>query len=69
LDNQKVWDKFARLKDISDRMEELKEQPGVISKIKRLGCGLQAGVTFVSLYFIPVVPNELKMDFRLKPVW
>jgi len=69
LDNQKVWDKFARLKDISDRMEELKEQPGIISKMKRLGCGLQAGATFVSLYFIPVVPNELKMDFRLKPVW
>jgi magnesium-protoporphyrin IX monomethyl ester (oxidative) cyclase len=50
-------------------MEELKEQPGIISKIKRLGCGLKAGATFVSLYFIPVVPNELKMDFRLKPVW
>jgi magnesium-protoporphyrin IX monomethyl ester (oxidative) cyclase len=69
LDNQKVWDKFAKLLELSDRMVELKEQSGIWSKLKRLGLGLQAGATFIGLYLIPVVPNELKADFRLKPVW
>jgi magnesium-protoporphyrin IX monomethyl ester (oxidative) cyclase len=69
LDNQKVWDKFAKLRELSDLMVDLKERPGILSKIKRLGTGIQAGATFVSLYLIPVVPNELKADFRLKPVW
>ena len=69
LDNQMVWDQFARLKELSDYMEELKEQPGLFSNIKRLGAGLMAGATFMKLYLIPVVPNELKMNFRLKPVW
>jgi magnesium-protoporphyrin IX monomethyl ester (oxidative) cyclase len=69
LDNQKVWDKFDKLRVLSDRMEEYKEQPGLLSKVKRLVTGIQAGATFVSLYLIPVVPNELKADFRLKPVW
>lgn len=69
LDNQKVWDKFARLKDLSDKMEDLKVVPGFFSKVQRLGCGLAAGACFVSLYFIPVVPHELPTEVRLKPVW
>jgi magnesium-protoporphyrin IX monomethyl ester (oxidative) cyclase len=69
LDNQKVWDKFAKLTQLSDRMVELKEQSGVLPKIKRLGTALHAGVTFLGLYLIPVVPNELQEDFRLRPVW
>jgi magnesium-protoporphyrin IX monomethyl ester (oxidative) cyclase len=69
LDNSKVWDKFAKLKLLSDKMEDLKANPGVISSIRRLGFGLQAGATFISLYCIPVVRNELPHDIRLKPVW
>ena len=69
LDNDAVWSKFAKLKELSDKMEDLKENPGVLSSIKRLGYGLSAAATFVSLYFIPVVSNELPHDIRLKPVW
>lgn len=69
LENQKVWDKFERLRQLSDKMEDLKARPGVLSSIKRLGYGLAAGATFVTLYLTPVVPNELPADVRLKPTW
>ncbi len=69
LDNSKVWEKFERLRQLSDRIEELKEQSGILSKLQQLGNGLLAGITFVSLYMMPVIPNELPVNLRLKPVW
>ena len=69
LDNPAIWNKFAKLKILSDKMEDLKANPGLLSSIQRLGYGLAAGATFVSLYFIPVVNNELPREIRLKPVW
>jgi magnesium-protoporphyrin IX monomethyl ester (oxidative) cyclase len=69
LENQKVWDKFERLRQLSDKMEDLKSRPGILSSIKRLGYGLAAGTTFVTLYLTPVVPNELPADVRLQPTW
>ena len=69
LDNPAIWNKFAKLKTLSDKMEDLKANPGLLSSIQRLGYGLAAGATFVTLYFIPVVNNELPREIRLKPVW
>lgn len=69
LDDARIWENFEKLKVISDRIDELKQEPGILNTIKRLALGLKAGVTFVQLYLIPVVPNTLPADVRLQPVW
>lgn len=69
LEDARVWQYFSRLKEISDRMDEYRQTTGVVAKVKQLAYGLQAGITFIKLYFVPVVPNELPVDIRLQPVW
>jgi len=69
LDDARVWAYFDKLRVISERMDELKTQNNLLSKFKRLGCGVQAGLTFIKLYFVPVVPNQLPSNVRLQPVW
>jgi magnesium-protoporphyrin IX monomethyl ester (oxidative) cyclase len=69
LEDQRIWENFSKLKQISDRIDALKEENTMGSKVKQLGYGALAAITFMKLYFVPVVPNELPMNIRLKPVW
>ena len=52
-----------------ENVEELKQKGGVLSAIKRGGLAVAAATTFLRIYLLPVVPNELPTDIRLVPVW
>jgi magnesium-protoporphyrin IX monomethyl ester (oxidative) cyclase len=69
LDNPRLWEGFDKLRKISDEVEELKLMGGPLSLIKRGYLAACAMVTFVKIYTMPVVPNELPQDIRLAPVW
>ncbi len=69
LNDPRVWKGFEKLRKISDEVEELKQQGGLFSAIKRGGLAVSAAATFVHIYLLPVVPNELPADIRLAPVW
>ncbi|MBU3622530.1 magnesium-protoporphyrin IX monomethyl ester (oxidative) cyclase [Polynucleobacter sp. AP-Latsch-80-C2] len=69
LDNPRLWEGFDKLRRISDEVEELKLMGGPLSLIKRGYLAACAMVTFVKIYTMPVVPNELPQDIRLAPVW
>jgi magnesium-protoporphyrin IX monomethyl ester (oxidative) cyclase len=69
LDNPRLWEGFDKLRRISDEVEELKLIGGPLSLIKRGYLAACAMVTFVKIYTMPVVSNELPQDIRLAPVW
>lgn len=69
LHDPRVWKGFNKLREISDAVEELKQKGGVFSAIKRGGLAVSAVNTFLHIYLLPVVPNELPADIRLAPVW
>lgn len=69
LDNPRLWEGFDKLRRISDEVEELKLIGGPLSLIKRGYLAACAMVTFVKIYTLPVVQNELPQDIRLAPVW
>ena len=69
LDNPRLWEGFDQLRRISDEVEELKLMGGPLSLIKRGYLAAYAMITFVKIYTLPVVPNELPQDIRLAPVW
>ncbi|RST86247.1 magnesium-protoporphyrin IX monomethyl ester (oxidative) cyclase [Aquibium carbonis] len=45
------------------------EGNGIGARLKRGFCGLRAAATFVSLYTIPTIENELPDTSRMQPVW
>ena len=69
MHDPRVWKGFNKLREISDAVEELKQKGGVFSAIKRGGLAVSAVTTFLHIYLLPVVPNELPADIRLAPVW
>ena len=69
LEDSRVWEGFEKLRRISDEVEELKQKGGLFSTIKRGALAVSAAATFVHIYLLPVVPNELPADIRLAPVW
>jgi magnesium-protoporphyrin IX monomethyl ester (oxidative) cyclase len=69
LEDHRVWEGFEKLRKISDEVEELKQKGGFFSAIKRGGLALAAATTFLQIYLLPVVPNELPVNIRLAPVW
>ena len=69
LDDPRLWTGFEKLRMISDEVEELKQKGGFFSMIKRGGLAIAAVTTFVQIYLLHVVPNELPADIRLVPVW
>ena len=54
---------------ISDKMDQAREQGGIIGRIRRIGLGARAGLVFAGLYLMPVKKNDLPDTSRLYPVW
>jgi len=42
---------------------------GFLNGLTRLGWTAQVGATFISLYLLPTLSNELPSNVRLQPVW
>jgi magnesium-protoporphyrin IX monomethyl ester (oxidative) cyclase len=69
LDDPRLWEGFEKLRKISDEVDRLRQVGGVFSAIKRGALAIAATATFLRLYMLPVVPNELPSDIRMAPVW
>ena len=62
-------DGFEKMRKISEAMGEAQRQGGVIGKLKKFALGLAAAATFLRLYAVKTVPNEVPVSPRLAPVW
>ncbi|EED34334.1 magnesium-protoporphyrin IX monomethyl ester aerobic oxidative cyclase [Luminiphilus syltensis NOR5-1B] len=58
-----------RMLDLSLRTEALRQQKGVLPRLKQWGLMAATGVTFAKLYFLPVESNELPAEARMAPAW
>tara|TARA_Y200000002_G_scaffold104172_1_gene84869 strand:- start:2164 stop:2580 length:417 start_codon:yes stop_codon:yes gene_type:complete len=69
LDNPK-WDAgLKRLRRAFGRLDEAKQQGGLIGSLKRPYFGVAAGLAFVSLYLIPVKKNIVPDNSCLQPTY
>ena len=59
----------ARLAGIFAAMDDAKRQGGMAGRIRHIGLGARAGLTFAQLYLLPVKRNEVPETSRLQPVW
>jgi len=59
---------LERIRQTTDRMEAITGKDPV-SWLRRQACVLLNGLTFLSLYFLPVRRNELPARVRLQPSW
>ena len=60
---------LEKLRRISDGMTAAKRRGGLVGKLQRGLLGARAITTFVRLYMLPVIPNELPQNVRLAPAW
>ncbi len=68
-DNPKFWQGLRHLLALSQQAEKLDKQAGVLPKVRKLGLGIRAGVTFLRLYMLPTIPNEAPAQVRMVPAW
>lgn len=68
IDAPEFREGLERLRQISERMDELKGGGG-LAWIRRKGLTLAAGMVFIRLYLLPVRKNRLPDKVRLYPVW
>jgi magnesium-protoporphyrin IX monomethyl ester (oxidative) cyclase len=60
---------LERLFAISQAMEKAKARGGVVGKLQQGVCGIQAAATFVRLYCMPVITQDLSPQVRMEPAW
>ncbi len=68
-DSPKFRKGLARMLEINTAVEKAKAQGGVIGAVKRAGLSVAAAATFLRLYTLPVIKNELPDDVRMVPSW
>ncbi|WP_296577100.1 magnesium-protoporphyrin IX monomethyl ester (oxidative) cyclase [Phreatobacter sp.] len=58
-----------RLLAIVQATEAAKARGGVVGRLQRVWLGMRGAATFLRLYTLPVVRNELPAQVRLAPAW
>ena len=69
IDNPKFRAGLNRLMEISDGRAAARKQGGVMGKLKGAALGVAGAATFLRLYMLPVISNELPNKARLSPAW
>ena len=69
IDDPRFRAGLERMRRISLASDAARVQGGLMGGIKRVGCGLAAGATFVRLYCLPAQPNALPDNPRVAPAW
>ncbi len=69
LDDPRMWAGFDRLCAISERSEAAAKRGGIIGKLKKAGCAVQAFGVFARLYMLPVRKHEELKQVRMAPSW
>ena len=60
---------MERLLQISLAADRATRQGGVMGRLRRGVCAVQAAWTFGRLFLVPVIEHELPKDIRMDPVW
>jgi magnesium-protoporphyrin IX monomethyl ester (oxidative) cyclase len=60
---------LARLFHIQTQMDAAKARGGVVGTLQRGLWALAGAATFVRLYTLPVLRNDLPADVRVAPAW
>jgi magnesium-protoporphyrin IX monomethyl ester (oxidative) cyclase len=60
---------LRRLRDLSSAMDERRARGGVGALISRVALQVQVGITFVSMYLLPIEQNPLPTELRVEPTW
>ncbi|WP_439607994.1 magnesium-protoporphyrin IX monomethyl ester (oxidative) cyclase [Hydrogenophaga sp.] len=60
---------LERLLQISLAADRATQRGGVVGRLQRAVCAVQAAWTFGRLYCVPVIHQELPKDIRMEPVW
>jgi magnesium-protoporphyrin IX monomethyl ester (oxidative) cyclase len=69
IDNPAFRRGLERLFELQTRMDAAKKRGGMMGNLQRAGLAVAAFSTFVSLYTLPVLRNELTVDVRMAPAW
>ncbi|MDJ0654138.1 MAG: magnesium-protoporphyrin IX monomethyl ester (oxidative) cyclase [Xanthomonadales bacterium] len=69
IDNPKFRAGLERLRRISVASAAAREQGGIVGGIKRAGLAVAGLATFVRLYTLPTLRNELPSQVRMVPAW
>jgi len=69
IDNPVFRRGLERLVELQTRMDAAKKRGGLIGNLQRAGLAAAAFGTFVRLYTLPVLHNELTADVRMAPAW
>lgn len=69
LGDPRFWDGLDRLTRISEAAAEAKRRGGFVGLLRRCGLAAAGAFTFLRLYALPTVSNELPENVRLAPTW
>ncbi len=60
---------LEKMRGISARIDEAREEGGLFGGVKRAALSVQAAITFAQLYLQPVQQSELPASVRMQPAW
>ncbi len=68
-ENPKFLQHLQKISHNIEKMNEASRQKGFAAKLTQISSAAGAGITFIKLYMLPVISNELPETVRLKPAW
>ena len=68
-DNPLFRAKLERLRQLTAAMNENAARGGLFAPLRKIGLGVQLGVTALGLFLHPVVEHEMPRDVRMAPAW
>jgi magnesium-protoporphyrin IX monomethyl ester (oxidative) cyclase len=69
IDNPRFRAGLDRLSRLSTRAAAARARGGMLSLLERAACSIGTVTTFVRLYLLPTVPNEVPREVRVAPSW
>jgi magnesium-protoporphyrin IX monomethyl ester (oxidative) cyclase len=69
IDNPRFARGLDRLSRDMQAIDRARAQGGIVGRLRMAGLALRVGGTFLRLYTLPVVPNELPAQVRMSPAW
>ncbi len=69
LESPKLWELFEKMFQLTLAIEATKKLGGIGAALRRAALKVTVATTFVQLYFLPVISNELPANVRMEPVW
>jgi magnesium-protoporphyrin IX monomethyl ester (oxidative) cyclase len=69
LEDPRFWAGLKKLVELNEKSTLAKQQGGVIGRLKQAAFSTRAALTFVRLYTLPAVKQEIPSNVRLAPTW